>query len=154
MLSNNLSQDEREGLVNWMKGSASSVSNGGVSGVLGMVKSIDGTSTGNTALFTVPGGMRAVTTDIVVVGRTITSSSAAPYISVGSNSTSYNDIMKNKQLVIDATDEIENPTSGVSTFVNRDSASAQEVIYVKVNTGATATAYTIDVILLGFLVTA
>lgn len=106
---------------------------------------IDGKTTGSTAIFTAPQGF--VVFGIQVVNTDVTSVITPPVISVGTNSSSYNNIMSASVLT---------NLSGVNSVLNLGNSNpslhiqTDDVVYCKVSVAALATTFDFQILLIGY----
>lgn len=110
--------------------------------------SIDVTTTGTTGLYTVPTGRSAVITAVIIRPTTATAVNADGVISVGTNASTYDDIIAATTLTgLDATTEHFVATPGGVSHTG----AAAEVITFQVDTAETGTDLTVTVDLIGYL---
>lgn len=116
--------------------------------VLSVVTGIDLKTTGTTSLYTVPAGRKALITDLIIHLTTGTSVSVVASISLGTNSTDFNNIFAIYALTnLDTTDEFNKNSPIVAV-----ASAAASVVTLNVTTGATATTATARAVLIGVLV--
>lgn len=121
----------------------------GTVNILSVTTGIDLKTVAATLLYTVPTGRKAIVTQIVIHATLATTVTVPAAASVGQNAASYNDIVAITTFTgLNITDQVytEDPTA---VYV---SVPASTGIYLNVTTGATATALTAEIILIGFLV--
>lgn len=120
--------------------------------ILGANQAIDAKSGGNTTLYTVPSGKSMIPWMTILRPVTIAAPTANPFMSMGTNATSYDDIITNSQFDLGVATQgyrISHDT-GLSPYGAIFAAGT--AIVLKVNTPATGTTYTIAAYLLGMLV--
>ena len=115
--------------------------------ILSITTGIDAKTVATTSLYTVPTGRRAVVTEIVFHVTAANTITAVPTLGVGVAAGEV-DIMPSTALTgLDVLDEVYR-YSPEGTYVSNAAAA---VIKLGIDTGATATTMTIEVILIGFL---
>jgi hypothetical protein len=115
---------------------------------LSSIASIDLTTTGTTSLYTVPTGRSAIITAVIIRPTTATAANADGAISVGTNASTYDDIIANTTLTgLDSTTEHYVATPGGVSHT----AAAAEVITFQVDTAETGTALIVTVDVIGYL---
>lgn len=117
--------------------------------VLGQATSVALASTGTTTLYTVPTGLSALVTGVMIEITAATAAAGDAVVSIGTNASTYDDIIVATTLTgLDAT------TEAFMLLVegNIHKAAAAEVITFQVDTADTGTTLTATVNLIGFLV--
>lgn len=106
---------------------------------------VDGKSTGNTAVFTAPQGF--VVFGIQVVNTNVSGVITPAVVSIGSNSSSYNNILNAAVLTnFGAVNSVLNLTNtNPSVHLQTD-----DVVYIKVSVAAIATSFSFQVLLIGY----
>ena len=116
--------------------------------LIAIMDNIDAKTTGATTIYTVPTGKRLIITNVFIVPETITSFSSTFALSIGTNSTNFDNLFEIKSMLgLDTVSKFWqfNNLSGLSV-INE----ALDAIKVKITTGATATTYKIKVLLFGY----
>lgn len=116
--------------------------------LIAIMDNIDAKTTGETTIYTVPSGKRLVITNVFIIPETITAFSSIFALSIGTNSSNYDNLFEIKSMLgLDTVSKFWqfNNLSGLSV-INE----ASDIIKCKITTGATATTYTIKVLLFGY----
>lgn len=116
--------------------------------LIAIMDNIDAKTTGATTIYTVPSGKRLVITNVFIIPETITSFSSTFALSIGTNSSNYDNLFEIKSMLgLDTLSKFWqfNNLSGLSV-INE----ASDIIKCKITTGATATTYKIKVLLFGY----
>lgn len=115
------------------------------SGINVYVADVDGTATGATAIFTAPQGFGISQIQIVSTG--ISGLLFAPTISVGTNSSSYNNIITLSALtLLTATGDTINTHPLNPCYIPQ----TNDTIYCNVTTAALATSYNFQLVVIGY----
>lgn len=115
------------------------------SAVIYGVQDVNGKSTGSTEVVTLPNGF--VIFDVQIVLTNASGIVLAPSISIGTNSSSFNNIVAISTLTPLS---IANDAFTLSAFNPGIHLNEDDVVYVKVTTAAIATIYEFDVVLIGY----
>lgn len=113
-------------------------------------ENIDFTTTGDNLIFTVPSGKKIIITNAFIIPSDINTFTSEASISIGKNSTSYDDIFENTALVnLNSISKFYqfNNLSGLALIVE-----ATEEIKLKVNTAAVATTFKATCMIFGFYI--